>query len=638
VVVTTAELEAIREIVRSALAEDIGAGDVTSEWTLPSGMSVTGRVVAKGSGIAAGLQVAAEVFASLDPTVEFAMRVEDGQEVSVGDLLSDVTGPARSILAGERVALNFLQRMSGIATLTRRYVDAVAGTRAAILDTRKTAPGLRVIDKLAVRFGGGQNHRMGLFDMILIKDNHITAAGGLTSAVRKAVARNKLGLALEVEVKTLAELREALELPVDRIMLDNMDYDQMHRAVEITNGRVPLEASGGIDLQRVREVAKTGVDYISVGALTHSVTALDMSLEIEPVVMGSLETYRSLSGEQAGQRIMRAKSGLGSALVILGHHYQQDSVIQFADHRGDSLELSRIAAEARDAKYIVFCGVDFMAETAAILCEPSQAVCLPARSAVCPMAQMATAEQAQVAWRTLASMWGDDLIPITYQNSYASLKAFCGQKGGAVCTSSNAQALFRWALGAKGHLLFFPDEHLGRNTANALGIPRRQVALWDPGDPEASGIAAAEATVVVWKGYCHVHSFFTVGHIEQVRRRHPGITVIVHPECRQEVVAQSDLSGSTSFIVRTVEQAPAGACFAVGTECNLVYRLDREHPDKTIVPLSTSFCGGMAKITAQNVSFTLDHLLAHDPVNVVRIDPEVASWAKVALEKMLHAK
>lgn len=354
--------------------------------------------------------------------------------------------------------------------------------------------------------------------------------------------------------------------------------------------------------------------------------------------MRSLEEYHTLPEAEVLAQISKAKSQLGKHLVILVHHYQRNEVIQFADFVGDSLELSRKAAETKQARYIVFCGVDFMAETAAMLCGPSHIVCLPASSAVCPMAEMADADQAQVAWQQLTSLWGEDLVPITYQNSYATVKAFCGQRGGAVCTSANAQAILRWALAQKRHALFFPDEHLGRNSALALGIPQERIAVWDPQEPLASREAARDATVVVWKGYCHVHTLFTVEHVESVRRRYPGIQVIVHPECPHGVVAHSDLNGSTSFIARTIASAPPGSCFAVGTEIHLVSRLARQNPDKTIVPLARSLCGAMYRINPHNLAWTLDSLLAGKPVNVVRVPADVARWANLALQKMLGAK
>ncbi len=626
----------ISAIVQRALQEDIGSGDVTTEWTLPAGLHQRGRLLAKAAGVVAGLGVARTVFETIDKSVRFVPRVADGATVSARQTVATIDGPARSILAGERVALNLLQRMSGIATLTSRYVAAVRGTKAVILDTRKTAPGLRVLDKLAVRLGGGRNHRIGLYDMVLIKDNHIAAAGSITAAVQAVKSHNRAGLKVEVEVKNLDELREALALGVDRIMLDNMNLEVMRQAVSIAAGRTELEASGGVSLDTVTDIARTGVDLISVGALTHSAAALDISLDLEEQSPVSLADYQALSEDQVSARIEQARRDLGKDLVILAHHYQRDEVVRFADLRGDSLELSRAAAEVRDARYIVFCGVDFMAETAAMLCAPTQIVCIPARAAVCPMAQMANAEQAQTAWQHLTKFWGQDLLPITYQNSYASVKAFCGEHGGAVCTSANAQALFRWALKQKGHILFFPDEHLGTNSALALGIPRSKIVVWNPTEPEASARAARDATVVVWKGYCHVHTFFTVEQVADARRKYPGIQVVVHPECPAEVVAAADSSGSTSFIIRTVESAPPGASFAIGTEIHMVARLAKEHPDKLIVPLARGLCGAMYTINPYNLSYTLDRLLVDDPVNVVTVPPEIARWANLALQRMLE--
>lgn len=266
--------------IRNALAEDLGDGDVTTLNTIPADARLTGDFLVKEPGVIAGLQVVQRVFALLDPAVEFRTLAADGDGTRRGDIIAVVAGPGRAILSGERVALNFLQRMSGIATATRRYVDAVAGTRAVILDTRKTVPGLRLLDKWAVRLGGGQNHRFGLFDMALIKDNHIAAVGSITEAVRRVRAGDSRGRPIEVEVTDLEQLREALTLPIDRILLDNMSPEQMHAAVEGTAGRIPLEASGGINLHTVAAVAASGVDYISIGALTHSVKALDISLDL----------------------------------------------------------------------------------------------------------------------------------------------------------------------------------------------------------------------------------------------------------------------------------------------------------------------------------------------------------------------
>ncbi|HSE15577.1 MAG TPA: carboxylating nicotinate-nucleotide diphosphorylase [Pyrinomonadaceae bacterium] len=268
----------IPEYIQRALQEDIGTGDVTTDTIVPPGASLRGRIVAKQDGVVAGLDVVKHVFLTLNEHVTFAAKTEDGSRVTRRDVLADVEGPARALLTGERTALNFLGRMSGIATLTRKFVDAVAGTKAIILDTRKTAPGLRTTDKLAVRLGGGQNHRTGLFDMVLIKDNHIDFAGSITHAVERVRASGTT-LEIEVETRTLDDVREALALGVDRILLDNMSAETMREAVAICDGRAKLEASGNVTLDNVLEVAKTGVDYISVGALTHSPLVFDVSLE-----------------------------------------------------------------------------------------------------------------------------------------------------------------------------------------------------------------------------------------------------------------------------------------------------------------------------------------------------------------------
>lgn len=274
---STALGDVLPRLIEQALAEDIQTGDVTTEATIPATLRYEGVIVAKATGVVAGLAIARAVFAAVDPAVVFAPLVDDGDPVSPGTRVVEISGPARALLTGERVALNFLQRMSGIATATRRYVDAVAGTRATILDTRKTVPGLRLLDKYAVYLGGGHNHRIGLYDMAMIKDNHIAAAGGITPAVERVRAKWGDQLPIEVEIQSLAQLHEVLALGVDQIMLDNMGLEEMRAAVEEVDGRVPLEASGNVSLETVAAIAATGVDYISVGKLTHSVEALDLS-------------------------------------------------------------------------------------------------------------------------------------------------------------------------------------------------------------------------------------------------------------------------------------------------------------------------------------------------------------------------
>ena len=270
-------LKAARPLIELAIAEDIGPGDLTSQGLLPEDLELHGHIFAKSVGVIAGLPIAEVVFTSVDPALKFTPRMYDGAKVVPGDLLVEVVGPGRGMLAAERIALNFLQHLSGIATLTRSFVDAVVGTKAIILDTRKTHPGYRVLEKYAVRMGGGQNHRMSLNDMLLVKDNHIEAVGSIGAAVERARTANP-DLSIEVEVSNLDQLREALTLDVDRIMLDNMDLDEIRDAVRLSAGRLPLEASGGVTLERVAAIAETGVDYISIGALTHSAPALDLSM------------------------------------------------------------------------------------------------------------------------------------------------------------------------------------------------------------------------------------------------------------------------------------------------------------------------------------------------------------------------
>lgn len=624
---------AAEPLIELAIAEDIGPGDATSEATLAADAILHGCIIAKASGVIAGLPVAAAVFRRVDPTIDVVAQVDDGQEVVAGELVAEVTGPARSVLAAERTALNFLQRMSGIATLTSRFVDAVACTPAAILDTRKTLPGFRLLDKYAVRMGGGQNHRMSLYDMVLIKDNHIDAAGGIIPAVAAARAAHP-SLPIEVEVRDLDELQQALSIspPVDRIMLDNMSLQEMRQAVAMAAGRVPLEASGNVTLGRVAEIATTGVDYISVGALTHSVGALDLSMEVtkpqEAAMAVNLATH-----------VARLKSVLSDRIVILGHHYQRDDVIAFADLRGDSLALAREATRT-DARFIVFCGVHFMAETAAILAKPGQHVLIPDPTAGCYLADTATLEPVQAAWNHLEAASGNaeaEFTPVTYVNSSVELKGFCGQHGGIVCTSGNAERVVRWALQRRPRVFFFPDQHLGRNVCKGMGIPLGDMLLWDEREPP-SAEAIRKATVILWPGACNVHQRFRPQHVSDKRERFPTIRVIVHPECRMEIVDLADDTGSTALLIRLVAAAPAGTQWAIGTETRLVHRLQQQHPDQLIMPLADvpPFCRTMGQITLQNLAQLLEGLERGEIINEVAVDVETARRARMALDRMLE--
>ncbi len=349
------------------------------------------------------------------------------------------------------------------------------------------------------------------------------------------------------------------------------------------------------------------------------------------------QEYTRMSEAAVLAAIREAKARLGDSVTILGHHYQSDDVIQFADFRGDSLDLSRHAAEAVKASYIVFCGAHFMAESAAILCSPAQTVIAPALEAFCPMANMAGVDDVAEAWSVLSPLWNGDVLPITYQNSTAVVKAFTGEHGGAVCTSSNATQVFEWAFEHAQHILFMPDEHLGTNTALATGIPRERIGLWNPVRPP-DPTTLEDCRVVVWRGFCYVHTRFSVADVEAARQRYPEALIAVHPECTHDVVSRSDLAASTTGIIRAVEEAPAGTTIVIGTEWNLINRLSHEHIDKQIVPLCRSTCKTMSMTTPRHLLSALDGLVQGTPRNVVRVDPETARGARAALERMLEAR
>jgi len=347
------------------------------------------------------------------------------------------------------------------------------------------------------------------------------------------------------------------------------------------------------------------------------------------------EEYWSLDEKELTERTWRAKRALGKDLVILGHHYQRDEVIQYADFRGDSLKLSQLAATQKDARFIVFCGVHFMAETADILKSPGQTVILPDLNAGCSMADMAEIEQVEECWDQVSPQ--GDFLPVTYINSTAELKAFCGKKGGAVCTSSNTQAILSWAFGMGKKVLFFPDEHLGRNTSVKLGLSLDEMAVWDPWE---GGIAAGDvkrARIVLWKGYCAVHQRFTVEQVEGVRKAFPGIKVIVHPECTYEVARAADEVGSTEYIIKTVSSSPSRSQWAVGTEINLVHRLAGENPDKVVISLNPTvcLCSTMYRIDPHPLLWSMESLGQGKVVNRITVPEETAHWARVALDRML---
>ena len=341
------------------------------------------------------------------------------------------------------------------------------------------------------------------------------------------------------------------------------------------------------------------------------------------------------------ERARRAKAALGDRVFVLGHHYQRDEVIQFADVTGDSFKLARDAAARPDAEYVVFCGVHFMAESADILTGPAQQVVLPDLAAGCSMADMARLAQVEDAWERLREAGVAEVtVPITYMNSSADIKAFCGRNGGAVCTSSNAERALQWAFEQGEKVLFLPDQHLGRNTAVLqMGLSLDDCLVVDPHQP-GFGVTDEElraATMLLWRGHCSVHGRFTAESVREVRERVPGVNVLVHPECQHEVVLGADLVGSTEYIIKALEAAPSGSAWAVGTELNLVKRLALQHPDKTVVFLDKTvcFCATMNRIDLPHLVWALESLVDGRVVNRIEVDPDTAHWARVALDRML---
>ncbi len=382
-----------------------------------------------------------------------------------------------------------------------------------------------------------------------------------------------------------------------------------------------------------------------------------MATLVEPVVSipaetapeaCSLDNYLAMPDHTMDGRIAAARERLGKEALILGHHYQRDEVIRFADYTGDSYKLSKIASES-DGRYILFCGVHFMAESADILAQPWQQVILPDLNAGCSMADMADISQVEECWDKLHAAGLDSpsaggLVPLTYMNSTAAIKAFCGERGGLVCTSSNAAAAFKWAFARGSRILFLPDQHLGRNTAYAMGIPLSETVVWDPyqinGGLTPDRLRAAK--VILWKGHCSVHQRFLPEHVDRVRAAYPGIQVIVHPECRLEVCQKADAIGSTEGLIKIVEDAPEGSMFAVGTEIHLVNRLGKRFAPlgKKVITLDESgcLCTTMFRISPQHLAWALENLVEGRVVNRIRVSDDVKHWAGVALGRMLEIR
>ena len=364
--------------------------------------------------------------------------------------------------------------------------------------------------------------------------------------------------------------------------------------------------------------------------------------EIEKGVGCDFDNYLLVPDNALDERIAAAKAKLGRDVVILGHHYQRDEVVKFADFRGDSLKLSQQAAEV-DGRFIVFCGVHFMAESADILRREHQVVVLPDLNAGCSMADMADIGQVEACWAELSGITDTSkIVPVTYMNSTAAIKSFTGEHGGSVCTSSNAAAVMKWAFARGEKVLFLPDEHLGRNTGYRMGIPLDRMIVWDPyqdlgGNTEEQ---IRKAKVILWKGYCSVHQRFTVQHVERVRKENPGIRVMVHPECRFEVAQAADQIGSTEGIIKAIKAAEPGSQWAVGTEIHLVNRLSKELTDRKVMSLDRSVCvcTTMFRITPTHLLWALDNLAAGNIVNRISVDDRTRKYARIALDRMLSLR
>ena len=370
----------------------------------------------------------------------------------------------------------------------------------------------------------------------------------------------------------------------------------------------------------------------TIKVTNETITPLRIQIPLE-------EHYSRASDEDLRERISNAKSKLGNQLIILGHHYQRDEVIEFADQRGDSYKLARFAAENSSTPHIIFCGVHFMVESADVLTNEDQHIYLPDLNAGCSMADMATSRQVLDAWELFSSVVDEkEIIPITYMNSSAAIKAFVGELGGAVCTSSNAREIIEWGLRKGKHILFIPDQHLGRNTAYQMGFSESDCYLYNPRESIEKDLRSiAESTFWLWKGHCSVHQRFTPAHIDSFREMHPEGLVVVHPETRNEVVSIADVVGSTEKIIEFVEAAPSGSVIGVATEVHLVQRLAKENPDKNVMSLDPLYCpcSTMFRVDLPHLAWCIENIVEGNPVNEIRVDPDTRNWSRISLQRML---
>lgn len=581
--------ELIDRLIDLAIEEDVATGDVTTDSIVPESTMAVATMTAKAEGVISGIGIVEKVFRRFQPDVDFTAFVSNGDRVKKGDVILTIKGSYPALLKAERTALNFFQRMSGIATETAKYVAELKGYHTKLLDTRKTAPGMRVTDKMAVKDGGGTNHRMGLYDMAMIKDNHIKMAGSIANAVRDVRAKLAPGIKIEVETTNLDEVKEAIEARADIIMLDNMSNEMMRDAVNLIGGRAKTEASGNMTVSRMAEVAATGVDFISVGALTHSVKALDISMNIQ------------LTKEYLIKAIADLKKKNNA--IILAHYYVDADIQDIADFVGDSLELSRKAAET-DAEVIVFCGVRFMGETASVLC-PGKKVLLPVPEAGCSLADGITGADLEE-WKRRHK----DGIVISYVNTTADTKAFTD----ICCTSANAVKVAKHVAETNPGrtVLFAPDRNLGGYINHSAGLKME-----------------------LWKGCCHVHDRFTSETVLEMAGKYPDAEILIHPEskCSTDVKVLKNekcFFYSTSGMLRHVKES---ACkrFIIATEPGVIHKLKQMSPDKEFIPVSEdNVCEYMKKITLLNLFETLLHLK-----NEVKVSDMVAEKAVISVRRML---
>lgn len=584
----------IDKLIDLAIEEDINTGDITTESIIPASSKAIATMVAKADGVISGLNVVEMVFRRFQKDIVFTPYLQNGDKVKKGDLILKVEGSYPALLKGERLALNFFQRMSGIATETAKYVECLKGTHTQLLDTRKTAPGMRVTDKQAVKDGGGTNHRMGLYDMVMIKDNHIKMAGSITKAVEEVRAKVPADIRIEVETTTLDEVREALKMKADVIMLDNMSNEMMEEAVKIIDGKAQTEASGNMVIPRLKGVAETGVDFISVGALTHSVTALDISMNIR------------LDDEQLIKDILKFKKEKNA--IILAHYYVDGRIQEIADFVGDSLELSRKAGST-DADMIVFCGVKFMAETAAVIA-PDKKVILPVLSAGCSLADGVTGEDLKE-WHKN----NPHGVVVSYVNTTAEVKA----QTDICCTSANAvkvvEALKAGKVPGLEHfdkILFVPDENLGGyiNSTSKSGMN-------------------------LWNGCCIVHNEITSDVIRRRQEEYPEADILIHPEskcsCDPEILNNPRcFFYSTSGIIRHVKESDKKQ-FVIATECGVLHKLKKTCPDKEFIPIcEEAVCHDMKKVTLEALYYALKNEQYE-----ITVPKEIAEKAVVSIQRMM---